>query len=72
MRGLRIRSKYGISIYLIRVKPVRGQRSQERPEVAPQLYIDRGILKYNEEDLGATWAVLSWLQEFGRINRNQI
>lgn len=24
------------------------------------------VLKYNEEDLAATWAVLSWLQEFGR------
>lgn len=24
------------------------------------------ILKYNEEDLGATWAVLSWLREYGR------
>ncbi|MGD9711722.1 MAG: TM0106 family RecB-like putative nuclease [Thermomicrobiales bacterium] len=24
------------------------------------------ILKYNEEDLGATWAVLSWLQEYAR------
>jgi len=24
------------------------------------------ILKYNEEDLVATWAVLCWLQEFGR------
>jgi predicted RecB family nuclease len=24
------------------------------------------ILKYNEEDLGATWAVLSWLREHGR------
>lgn len=23
------------------------------------------ILKYNEEDLGATWAVLHWLREFG-------
>jgi predicted RecB family nuclease len=24
------------------------------------------ILKYNEEDLAATWAVLCWLQGFGR------
>jgi predicted RecB family nuclease len=24
------------------------------------------ILKYNEEDLGATWAVLAWLQQYGR------
>ncbi len=24
------------------------------------------ILKYNEEDLGATWAVLQWLKNFGR------
>ena len=34
-------------------------------EVTRQKLVDE-ILKYNEEDLAATWAVLCWLKEFGR------
>ena len=33
-------------------------------EVARQKVIDE-ILKYNEEDLAATWAVLCWVRDFG-------
>ncbi len=34
-------------------------------EQARQKVIDE-ILKYNEEDLGATWTVLCWVRDFGR------
>jgi predicted RecB family nuclease len=34
-------------------------------EQARQKVVDE-ILKYNEEDLGATWAALCWVRDFGR------
>jgi predicted RecB family nuclease len=41
------------------------EATETEDEVTRNKLVDE-ILKYNEEDLAATWAVLCWLREFGR------
>ena len=41
------------------------EATETKDEATRQKVMDQ-ILKYNEEDLAATWAVLCWVQEFGR------
>jgi predicted RecB family nuclease len=40
----------------------------ETEDEATRQKLMNDILKYNEEDLAATWAVLSWVKEFGSGN----
>jgi predicted RecB family nuclease len=41
------------------------EATETEDEATRQSLVDE-ILKYNEEDLAATWAVLCWLREFAR------
>ncbi len=46
-----------------RIAPI--EATEIENEAARHQVIDK-ILKYNEEDLAATWAVLQWVRDFGR------
>lgn len=41
------------------------EATETEDEATRQSFVDE-ILKYNEEDLAATWAVLCWLTDLGR------